>query len=41
MFDPVLIRLDGPVLAECVLPHALALAYNAKVPLLRLLDKDQ
>jgi nucleotide-binding universal stress UspA family protein len=43
MFDPVLVPLDGSVLAECVLPHvvAIARAFDAKVILLRVLDKNQ
>ena len=43
MFDPVLVPLDGSLLAECVLPHvvAIARAFTAKVILLRLLDKNQ
>lgn len=43
MFDPVLVPLDGSLLAECVLPHvvAIARAFNAKVILLRVLDKNQ
>ena len=43
MFDPVLVPLDGSLLAECVLPHAVAIAraFDAKVILLRVLDKNQ
>ena len=43
MFDPIIVPLDGSLLAECVLPHtvAIARAYNAKVMLLNVLDKDQ
>lgn len=43
MFDPILVPLDGSLLAECVLPHvvAIARAFNAKVILLRVLDKNQ
>ena len=43
MFDPILVPLDGSLLAECVLPHvvAIARAFNARVILLRLLDKNQ
>jgi nucleotide-binding universal stress UspA family protein len=43
MFDPILVPLDGSLLAECVLPHvvAIARAFNAKVILLRMLDKNQ
>ena len=43
MFDPVLVPLDGSLLAECVLPHvvAIARAFNAKVILLRVLEKNR
>ena len=43
MFDPVMVPLDGSLLAECVLQHvvAIARAFNAKVILLRVLDKKQ
>jgi len=43
MFDPILVPLDGSLLAECVLPHvvAIARAFNAKVILLRVLDRNQ
>ncbi len=43
MFDPILVPLDGSLLAECVLSHAVAIAraFNAKATLLRVLDKDQ
>ena len=43
MFDPVLVPLDGSLLAECVLPHAVAIAraFDAKITLLRVLDKRQ
>jgi nucleotide-binding universal stress UspA family protein len=43
MFDPILVPLDGSVLAECVLPHAAAIAkaFNANILLLRMLDKEQ
>ncbi len=43
MFDPILVPLDGSLLAECVLSHtvAFARAFNAKVLLLRVLNKDQ
>ena len=42
MFDPILVPLDGSLLAECVLPHAVAIAraFNAKVILLRVLEKN-
>jgi nucleotide-binding universal stress UspA family protein len=43
MFDPILVPLDGSLLAECVLSHtvAIARAFNAKTRLLRVLDKGQ
>ena len=43
MFDPILVPLDGSQLAECVLPHAVAIArsFNAQVTLLRILEKNQ
>jgi len=43
MFDPVMVPLDGSLLAECVLQHAVAIAraFDAKVILLRVLDKKQ
>lgn len=43
MFDPILVPLDGSLLAECALPHAIAIAraFDAKVILLRVLDKNQ
>jgi nucleotide-binding universal stress UspA family protein len=43
MFDPILVPLDGSLLAECSLPHAVAMAraFDAKVILLRVLDKNQ
>ena len=43
MFDPILVPLDGSLLAECVLPHtsAIAQAFDAKVNLLRVLDRNQ
>ncbi|MFH2104389.1 MAG: universal stress protein [Chloroflexota bacterium] len=43
MFDPVLVPLDGSLLAECALPHAVAIAraFDAKVVLLRVLDRNQ
>jgi len=42
MFDPILVPLDGSLLAECVLPHAIAIAraFNAKIILLRVLEKN-
>lgn len=43
MFDPILVPLDGSLLAECVLPHAIAIAraFNARIILLRVLEKNQ
>jgi nucleotide-binding universal stress UspA family protein len=43
MFDPILVPLDGSLLAECVLPHTRAIArpFEARVVLLRVLDKNQ
>jgi nucleotide-binding universal stress UspA family protein len=43
MFDPILVPLDGSLLAECVLSHtvAIARAYNAKAIILTVLDKNQ
>src|SRR5689334_9571051 len=43
MFESILVPLDGSLLAECVLPHAVAIskAFDAKVSLLRVLDKNQ
>jgi nucleotide-binding universal stress UspA family protein len=43
MFDHVLVPLDGSPLAECVLPHAVALsrALDAQVTLLQVLDRPR
>jgi len=43
MFDPILVPLDGSLLAECVLPHAIAIAqaFNARIILLRVLEKNR
>jgi nucleotide-binding universal stress UspA family protein len=43
MFDPILVPLDGSQLAECVLPHAIAMAraFQARIILLRVLEKNQ
>jgi nucleotide-binding universal stress UspA family protein len=43
MLDSILVPLDGSLLAECVLPHtvAIARAFDAKIMLLRVLDKNQ
>ena len=43
MFDPILVPLDGSLIAECVLPHAVAIAraFNARIILLRVLERNQ
>ena len=43
MFDTILVPLDGSQLADCVLPHAAAIAgsFDAKITLLRVLEKNQ
>ena len=43
MFDPILVPLDGSMLAECVLPQAVAIsqAFKAKIILLHVLDKNR
>ena len=43
MYDSILAPLDGSNLAECVLPHAAAIAqsFNAEITLLRMLEKNQ
>jgi nucleotide-binding universal stress UspA family protein len=43
MFDPILVPLDGSQLAECVLPHIVAIArpFNAEITLLRMLEKNK
>jgi nucleotide-binding universal stress UspA family protein len=43
MLEPILVPLDSSLLAECVLPHAVALAraFEAKVVLLRVLGQTQ
>ncbi len=43
MFDPILVPLDGSQLAECVLPHVVAIArsFDAEITLLRILEKNQ
>ena len=43
MFDPVLVPLDDSLLAECVLPHIVAIArsFDAEFTLLRVLEKDK
>jgi nucleotide-binding universal stress UspA family protein len=42
MFDPILVPLDGSQLAECVLPHSIAIAraFDAEITLLRMLEKN-
>ena len=43
MFDLILVPLDGSQLAECVLPHTLAVAhaFDSEITLLRILEKNQ
>jgi nucleotide-binding universal stress UspA family protein len=43
MFDTILVPLDGSQLAECVLPHVVAIArsFDAEIVLLRMLEKNQ
>ena len=43
MFDRILVPLDGSSLAECVLPHAMAVAqaFDAQVTLLRVLERPR
>jgi nucleotide-binding universal stress UspA family protein len=43
MFDSILVPLDGSLLAECVLPHACAIAqaFDAQINLVRVLDHTQ
>ncbi len=43
MFDPILVPLDGSQLAECVLPHVIAVAraFHARIILLRVLERNQ
>lgn len=42
MFDTILVPLDGSQLADCVLPHVVAIArpFDAKITLLRILEKN-
>ncbi len=42
MFDPILVPLDGSLIAECVLPQVIAigLAFHAKIVLLHVMDKN-
>ncbi len=43
MFELILVPLDGSQLAECVLPHIVAVArcFNSEITLLRILEKNQ
>lgn len=43
MYDLILVPLDGSQLAECVLPHAVAIAgsFDSEIVLLRVLEKNQ
>jgi nucleotide-binding universal stress UspA family protein len=43
MFDTILVPLDGSQMADCVLPHVVAIAspFHAQVTLLRMLEKNQ
>lgn len=43
MIDPILVPLDGSQLAECVLPHVMAIArsFEAEVTLLHILEQNQ
>lgn len=43
MFDTILVPLDGSQLADCVLPHVLAVArsFDSEITLLRMLEKNQ
>jgi nucleotide-binding universal stress UspA family protein len=43
MFDTILVPLDGSQLADCVLPHVVAItrSFDAEVTLLRVLEKNQ
>lgn len=42
MFNPILVPLDGSQLAECVLPHVIAISrsFGAEITLLRILEKN-
>jgi nucleotide-binding universal stress UspA family protein len=42
MFDKILVPLDGSQLADCVLPHVIAIArpFDAEITLLRMLEKN-
>ena len=43
MFDTILVPLDGSQLADCVLPHVVAVArsFDSEITLLRMLEKNQ
>ncbi len=43
MFETILVPLDGSQLADCVLPHVVAIAhsFDSKITLLRMLEKKQ
>jgi nucleotide-binding universal stress UspA family protein len=43
MFNPILVPLDGSPLAECVLPHVIAISqvFDAKIILLQVMDKNR
>jgi len=43
MFDSILVPLDGSQLADCVLPHAAAIArsFDSEITLLRMLEKSR
>jgi nucleotide-binding universal stress UspA family protein len=43
MFDPILVPLDGSLVAECVLPQVIAIsqAFNSRIVLLHVLDKTR
>ncbi len=43
MFDTILVPLDGSQLADCVLPHVVAIArsFDSEITLLRMLEKNQ
>jgi len=43
MFDTILVPLDGSQLADCVLPHVVAIArpFDAEITLLRILEKKR
>lgn len=42
MFDPILVPLDGSLIAECVLPQVIAIgqAFNSKIVLVHVMDKN-